>query len=214
MKRMLFPLLLLCCAALAPALSHAGRAQDRKGAAQPAPTPVKHGGKIETKYDGVARETVVELKRMQVTCELARGLESTVKGVCVSLQVSLHCPGQQLDYVRHAVLQLTFETKDWDKRHPLDQRDLTVVADGELLSLGRMRLAAQAQGVSESWTATDSKETLEARVPYEIFKKIARASRVEVSVGRTAFGLRDKNLSALRDLSDRVNPSARQAAGN
>jgi len=211
MKRLLF--LLLCCAALLPAASHASRAQDKKGA-QPAPTPVKHGGKIETKYDGVARETVVELKRMQVTCEMGKGLESTVKGVCVSLQVSLHCPGQQLDYVRHATLRLTFETKDWDMRHPLDQRDLTVVADGEVLRLGRMRLAAQAQGVSDSWSATDSKETLEAQIPYQTFRKVAQATSVEVSVGRTAFQLRDKNLSALSDLNNRVNLASRQAAGN
>lgn len=207
MKRMLF--LLLCSAALLPAATHAGHAQDAKGAP---PAPLKHGGKIETKYDGASRETVVELKRMPVTCELGKGLESTVKGVCVSLQVSLHCPGQQLDYVRHATLRLTFETKDWDQRHPLDQRELTVVADGETLRLGRMRLAAQ--GVSESWTATDSKETLEARLPYETFKKMARASSVEISVGRTAFQLRDKNVAALRDLTDRVNPTARQSAGN
>ncbi len=151
---------------------------------------------------------------MPVTCETGKGMESTVKGVCVSLQVSLHCPGQQLDYVRHAALRFTFETKDWDKRHPLDQRDLTIVADGETLRLGRMRLAGQAQGVSESWLATDSKETLEARVPYESFKKIAGAASVEVSVGRTAFGLREKNVAALRDLNGRVNLAGRQAAGN
>lgn len=212
MKRLLF--LLLCCAALLPAASHAGRAQDKKSQPAPAPTPVKHGGKIETKYDGVARETIVELKRMQVTCEMAKGLQSTIKGVCVSLQVSLHCPGQQLDYVRHATLRLTFETKDWDMRHPVEQRDLTVVADGEVLRLGRMRLSAQAQGVSDSWGATDSKETLEAQIPYQTFKKVAQASSVEVSVGRTAFALRDKNVAALRDLGDRVNLAGRQAAGN
>ncbi len=192
-------------------------AQDKP---QPAPAqkeqaaPVKHGGKIEMRYDGVARETVVALRPMSVTCGGAKGAAGITSGVCVNLAVSLHCPGQQLDYVRHATLRLTFETKDWDNRHPLDQRDLTAVADGEVLRLGRMRLAAQAQGVSESWTATDSKETLEAQIPYQTFKKIARASSVEVSVGRTAFTLRDKNVAALRDLGDRVNPAARQAAGN
>jgi hypothetical protein len=193
MKRLLF--LLLCCAALL--VAQGARAQDKKGA-----TPADHGGKIETRYDGAARETVVLLKRMPVTCEVAKGLQSTVKGVCVSLQASLHCPGTQLDYVRRATLSLTFETKDWDNRHPLEQRELTVVADGETLRLGRMRLAAQ--GVGDSWLATDSKETLEAQVSYETFRKIARASFVEISVGRTAFGLRDKNVAALRDLNSRV----------
>ncbi len=80
MKRKLF---LLCLAALSLCLSHPTRAQDNKGAA--APLPVNHGGKIETRYDGVARETVVALKRMQVTCGSAKGLQSTLKGVCVSL---------------------------------------------------------------------------------------------------------------------------------
>ena len=149
---------------------------------------------------------------MPVTCGSGKGLQSTLKGVCVSMEAVLHCPGQQLDYVRHATLRLTFETKDWDSRHPIDQRELTVVADGETMRLGRMRLASQ--GVSEGWDATDAKETLEATVAYDAFKKIAAASQVEVSVGRTAFRMRDKNVAALRDMTNRVLPSARQAAGN
>lgn len=202
MKRNLF---LLCCAALL-ACAAAGRAQDNQN------PPVKHGGKIETSYDAAGRETVVVLKRMPVSCESGKRLQNTLKGVCVSLEAVLHCPGQQLDYVRHATLRLTFETKDWDSRHPLDQRDLLVVADGETLRLGRMRLAGQAVG--EGWLAEDSKEVLEASLPYEAFGKMARASRVEITVGRTAFELREKNLAALRDLGNRVQPAGRQSGGN
>jgi hypothetical protein len=203
MKRKLFP---LCLAALLLCLAQAGRAQDKKNA------PVNHGGKIETRYDGVVRETVVALKRMPVTCQSAKGLQSSLKGVCVSLEAVLHCPGRQLDYVRNATLQLTFETKDWDRRHPLDQRDLTVVADGETIRLGRMRLASQ--GVGEGWDNTDSKEVLEADIPYDAFKKIAFATYVELSVGRTAFDLREKNLAALRDMNNRVGFNNRQSGGN
>jgi hypothetical protein len=176
---------------------------------------LEHGGKIETDYDGFAHETVVSLKRMSVTCEMAKGSESILKGVCVSLQATLHCPGKQLDYVRRATLRLTFEAKNWDARHPLAERELTAVADGETLRLGRMTLASQ--GVSESWFAEDSKETLELEIPYAAFLKLARADYAQLSVGKTTFALRDKNLAALRDMNNRVKlppAAAVQAGGN
>jgi hypothetical protein len=181
------------------------------------PMPLDHGGKIETAYDGFAHETVISLKRMRITCEMAKGAEGILKGVCVSLQASLHCPGKQLDYVRRATLRLTFETKNWDARHPLGERDLSAVADGETMRLGRMNLLGQV--VSEGWTAEqDAKETLEVEVPYEAFLKLARAAYVELSVGKTTFVLRDKNVAALRDMNNRVKlprvPSPAQAGGN
>ena len=166
------------------------------------PAPPDHGGKIESTYDGFAHETVFALRRMSVTCEAVRGLQSTLKGVCVSLQAALHCPGKQLDYVSRATLRLTFETKNWDSRHPAGQRELSAVADGETIRLGRMTLASNA--VAEGWFAEDSKETLEVSVPYEAFLKLARATYVELSVGATTFPLRDKNVAALRDLGNRV----------
>lgn len=164
--------------------------------------PLAHGGKIESAYDGFARETVVTLKRMSVTCGTAKGSVAIMKGVCVSLQASLHCPGKQLDYVRRATLRLTFEAKNWDARHPAGERDLSAVADGETVRLGRMSLLSQ--GVSESWLAEDAKETLEVSIPYEAFLKLARAEYVEFSVGKTTFALRDKNVAALRDMNNRV----------
>jgi hypothetical protein len=176
------------------------------------PLPLEHGGKIETAYDGFAHETVISLKRMSVTCGAAKGSASIMKGVCVSLQASLHCPGKQLDFVRRATLRLTFEAKNWDARHPLSERDLTAVADGETVRLGRMRLLTQ--GVSESWLAEDTKETLELSVPYEVFLKLSRAAYVELSVGKTTFALRDKNVAALRDMNNRVKlPSVPAQAG-
>lgn len=196
----------LCCVCLTLAAAvcaqEAGRGPAQASAPTPAPTPVKHGGKIESAYDGFARETVVALKRMSVTCEAARGLQGSLKGLCVSMQVSLHCPGQQLEYVRRATLRLTFEAKDWDARHPAGQRDLSAVADGETVRLGRMTLVSH--GVSESWLAEDAKETLEVSIPYETFLKLVRAEYVEMSVGKTTFPLRDKNIAALRDLNNRV----------
>ena len=214
----------LCCVLLTLA---AGVCAQGDGARRPAqassklsgePMPLDHGGKIETAYDGFAHETVIALKRMSVTCEVAKGSESIIKGVCVSLQAALHCPGKQLDYVRRATLRLTFEAKNWDARHPLGERDLSAVADGETLRLGRMSLATQ--GVSEGWLAEDTKETLEVSVPFEAFLKLARAAYVEFSVGKTTFVLRDKNVAALRDMNNRVKlprpaPGApAQAGGN
>jgi hypothetical protein len=154
----------------------------------------RHGGEIISSYDGFSHETVVTLKKMKVTCDSARG---KFKDACVSIAATLHCPGIQLDYVRYVTLQLVFETKDWDQRHPLDQRDLSVVANDETLRVGRMELLGQ-------HVNTLMTETLQIKLPYAAFKKIALAETVELQVGASRFELRDKNLAALRDLNNRV----------
>ncbi|HEX8187457.1 MAG TPA: hypothetical protein VF586_03840 [Pyrinomonadaceae bacterium] len=206
----------LCCVFLT--LAAGVRAQDG-GAPRPAsappksagePAPPKHGGKIETAYDGFAHETVVSLRRMSVTCGMAK--QSIFKGVCVSLQAALRCPGRQLEYVRRVTLRFTFEAKNWDARHPPGERDLSAVADGETIRLGRMALVSNAVG--EGWDDEDAKETLELDIPYDEFLRLTRAASVEFSVGKTAFALRDKNVAALRDLNTRVKPAPAQAGGN
>lgn len=166
------------------------------------PGVLDHGGKIETKYDGFNHETVVTLKKMRITCGAAKGIQSVLKDTCVSFVASLHCPGKQLDYVRYAKLQLIVETKDWDRRHPPDERDLIVVADGERLRLGTMGLLKQ--DVNSSQLIDVMKEVLEVSLPYQAFNKIARSQVVEMKVGNTMFELKEKNVAALRDLSNRV----------
>jgi|GEM_PF-492134 len=197
------------CLTLAAAVcaQEGGRRPVRDTALGTGEVPLKHDGKIEMSYDGFENETVVALKRMVVTCEGVRGLQSTLKGVCVSLQASLHCPGKQLDFVRRATIRLTFESKDWDNRHAANERELSAVADGQTVRLGRMKLVSH--GVSESWLAEDTKETLEVSVPYESFLKLARAAYVELSVGKTTFAMREKNIAALRDMNNRVKVSPR-----
>jgi hypothetical protein len=153
-----------------------------------------HGGKIESKYDGFKNETILTLNKMRITCGSTKG---NFKDACVSFVASLHCPGIQLDYVRYANLQLIFQTKDWDQRHPLNQRQLSVVTDGETLRLGQMKLVSQS-------VDTLMTEVLEVAVPYAVFTKIARAQVVEMKVGNTEFELRQQNLAALRDLNNRV----------
>jgi len=159
-----------------------------------------HGGKIEAKYDGFSHETVITLKKMRVSCDIAKGLQT--KGVCVSVSAALHAPGKQLDYVRHATVQVIFETKNWDQRHPLTERELSVVADGETIRLGTMGLVKQDMGNDRLLDVM--KEVLEVSVPYAIFNKIARAELVEMRVGNSEFTLQEKNVAALRDLNNRV----------
>ena len=164
---------------------------------KPQDQPVKHGGKIETKYDGVNYETVMRLQKMKVSCD---GFKDKFKDACVSMEVSLHFPGTQLNYVRYVTLQVTFENKDWVHFHPPDQRDLVVVIDTETLKLGTMAPVMKNQ--AGTW---DTKvETLELKIPYATFKKIASSQTAEVQVGRSRFSLREKNLLALRDLNSRV----------
>ena len=153
-----------------------------------------HGGKIETKYDGLSHEMVSTLRKMKVTCA---GAKNMLKDACVSVSASLHCPGTQRNYVRYAKLQLIFETKDWDQRHALEERDLVVVVDTTTLRLGRMRLVSQNIG-------TVNIEILEATISYDAFKKIVSGQVVEMAVGKSRFELRQKNLEALRDLNNRV----------
>jgi hypothetical protein len=208
----------LCC--VAATLAAGVCAQE--GARRPAspklsgePLPLEHGGKIEAAYDGFAHETAISLKRMSVTCEAASLSGAVIKGLCVTMRAALHCPGKQLDYVRQATLYFTFEAKNWDSRHPPNERNLSAVADGETMRLGRMSLVSQ--DVGDGWAADDMKETLEVSVPYETFRKLSGAAYVEFSVGRTTFALRDKNVAALRDMNNRVKlPSAApaQAGGN
>ena len=188
-------LVLACSLALVHPTAILSQVQSSTLAAQ---KPINHGGKIESKYDGFNYETVVRLQKMKVSCDGVR--DNFMKDGCVSIDVSLHCPGVQLNYVRNVTLQIMFENKDWVHIHPLDQRDLSVVIDQETLKLGRMRLANEA--VPGKW---DTKlEVLEATIPYAVFKKIAMSRWVEMRVGQGAFELREKNRLALRDLDSRV----------
>jgi len=159
--------------------------------------PVDHGGKIETKYDGFNYETVVRLQKMKVSSD---GLKDKFNDSCVSIEVSLHCPGTQLSYVRYVTLRVVFENKDWVHFHAPDQRDLSIVADTETLKLGRMTPVSKSQ--PGTW---DTKvETLEAKIPYAAFKKVALSNSVEIQVGSSAVELREKNRAALKDLNNRV----------
>jgi len=194
-------LLLLLSASVLPKSLNPALAKS-PSVSEPISSTPDHGGKIETKYDGFNHETVVMLKKMRITCGGAKGLQSTLEQSCVSLVASLHCPGKQLDYVRYAKLQLIFETKDWDKRHPLDERELFVVADGQRLKLGRMGLAMQ--DVASDRGIDVMKEVLEVSIPYQTFEKIAGAKAVEIRVGKSLFALQQKNLDALGDLNIRV----------
>lgn len=173
---------------------------------QSPPEPIKHGGKIETKYDGFNYETVMRLRKMKVNCD---GLKNTFKDACVSIEVALHCPGTQVNYVRHVTLQVVFENKDWVHLHPPDQRDLTIVTDTETLRLGRMTPAnANRPGDWETKI-----EILEAQIPYAQFKKMALSQSVEIQVGNGAgVELREKNRAALKDLNSRVIAPATNAS--
>lgn len=158
--------------------------------------PVNHGGKIETKYDGFNHETIVRLQKMKVSCD---GFKDKFKDACVSIEVALHCPGIQINYVREVTLRVVFENQDWVHLHPPDQRNLSVVIDTETLRLGTMAPVSAKVG-----TWHNKIETLEARIPYAAFKKLAMSRMAAIQVGQDSVELRDKNIAALKDLSNRV----------
>jgi len=160
---------------------------------------VKHGGKIESKYDGFTHETLMRLRKMKVECSAFRD-SFDYKNYCVSVDVTLHCPGVQLDFVRDVSLQVIFDTKDWGLRHSVDQRDLSVVVDGETFRLGKMQLITH----KDEPMRENMVEILEATVPYKVFKKMARGETVQVQVGNSSVEFRGKNILAFRDLDSRV----------
>jgi hypothetical protein len=195
-RKLVFCLLVAVCLHISASST---RAQEKSN---PVPLPIEHGGKIESKYDGFSYETVILLKKMGITCTDVTGERKRFKNLCVSVAASLHCPGKQLDFVRYVKLQLVFEANDWDARHPLGKRDLTVVADGRTMRLGTMQLVNV--GVGNGWLDERMREVFEVSINHETFERIARAQFVEMSVGDTSFELREKNVAALRDLNHRV----------
>ena len=191
MKRIL---IVLSCAAVLVFQPAAAKSQTQT-------QPVKHGGKIETRYDGFNYETVMRLRKMKVNCD---GFKDKFKDACVSIEVLLHCPGTQVNYVRDVTLQVVFENKDWVHFHAPDQRDLAILTDTETLRLGRMTPVRKDQ--PGTW---DTKlEVLEAKMPYAMFKKIATSQSVEIQVGHDTLELRANNIAALKDLDSRVLVSA------
>lgn len=200
MRKLIF--VLSCCFVLTHPTAILSQVQSPAAATQKR---ITHDGKIEAKYDGFNYETVLRLRKMKVTCD---GFKDKFKDACVSMEVSLHCPGTQLNYVRNVTLRIFFENKDWVHIHPPDQRDLSAVIETETLKLGRMQRANNA--TPGRW---DTKvETLELAIPYAAFKKIASSSTVEMRVGPSVFELREKNLLALRDLGSRVIESGTTSA--
>ena len=186
-------LLVLSCAAVLVFQPAGAKPQSPQSPSQPA----KHGGKIETKYDGFNYETVMRLRKMKVNCD---GFKDQFKDACVSIEVMLHCPGTQVNYVKQVTLQVVFENKDWVHFHAPDQRDLTLVTDTETLRIGRM--SPVSKDTPGTW---DTKiEILEAKMPYAVFKKMATSQSVGIQVGRDAVELREKNIAALKDLNSRV----------
>jgi hypothetical protein len=162
----------------------------------------KHGGKIESRYDGFNYETLARLRKMKVSCDGVGDM--FMKDACISIDVTLHFPGSQFNYVRNVTLQVVFENKDWVRIHPLEQRDLSISTESQTFRFGRMQLITNKQ--PGTW---DSKiEVLEATIPYDTFRKIAQATQVEIKIGPGAVALRDNNIAALRDLNSRVIPSS------
>jgi len=162
-----------------------------------AQSPVKHGGKIESKYDGFTYETLMRLQKMKVSCD---GIKDKFTDACVSIEVTLHMPGMQLNYVRNVTLQVVFEHQDWVRMHPPEERNLSISTYDQTFRLGRMELITNKK--AGTW---DTKiERLQATIPYETFKQIIQSDTIEIQVGKDAVMLREKNIAALRDLNNRA----------
>jgi hypothetical protein len=175
-------------------------------AAVRAQSPAKHGGKIESKYDGFTYETIMRLQKMKVSCD---GIKDKFTDGCVSIEVALHMPGMQLNYVRTVTLMVIFENQDWVRGHPLEQRNLSISTYDKTYRLGRMELITN----NKPGTWDTKIERLQATIPYDTFKKIIESDTIEIQVGNGAVMLREKNIAALRDLNNRVLTPANSTTG-
>ena len=76
---------------------------------------------------------------------------------------------------------------------------LVLTVDGEILSLGAMPSVKE---VVTGYSLTT--QGLLLPIPYETFRKIANAKKVDVKLGPLKFSLTDQNLQDFRDLLGRI----------
>lgn len=78
-------------------------------------------------------------------------------------------------------------------------RDLTLLVDGERLSLGTTGHQGEPGSyLGSSWV----REAMFVQLPYGVFNKIANAKAVEVQLGSFEFALTERHLEGLRRLMD------------
>jgi hypothetical protein len=79
------------------------------------------------------------------------------------------------------------------------ERTLVLILDGETLNLGPM------PSVKEVMTGYSlATQGLMLPMPYETFRKVANAKKVEVHLGPLTFNLTERNLQDFRDLQGRI----------
>ena len=91
------------------------------------------------------------------------------------------------------IMRITPEEKI--KSAPL--RNLTLIADGEMMNLGVMETASQQTNMDLRL------ETLQLSIPYESFLKISNGKRVEAKLGSAKFALTENNLSFMRQFAEK-----------
>ena len=149
---------------------------------------VTRPGKIASYYNAAQDKTTVVLGFSDVGGEAGCGLYISANASYPGKSVV--SPGE----VKLTIMRITPEEKI--KTAPL--RDLTLIADGQLMNLGLMETASQQTMMDLRW------ETLQITVPYGSLVKMANAKTVEGKLGAAKFSLTENNLNFMRQFADRL----------
>jgi hypothetical protein len=161
----------------------------------------KHRGKIQATYDPAQDRTVVAFQPYVVTANFHDRNES------IAITAGFIHPGQALasrpQFIEFGVLSQSRGGWQFEKEN---ERELTLVIDGETIKLGAMKLVT-ARRFELGRGALFYREDLAFTLPYESFVKMANAKKVAVKVGKTGLKLANEHLEVMRDLMSRAETS-------
>jgi hypothetical protein len=168
-------------------------------------------GRIKTVYDKAKDETTMVLAPMTVsevpgTIEAsfpAEGATRKLPSATLQMVAYFSFHGKTLVTPRYVVVGF-LSLSQGEYKYASD-RELTVTADGSPLDLGEMKVAdRRVDSGIQLGNVTFYRETLELPMKYEEFLRIAKAAKVSVRLGKTAFDLSADQREALRAIANRM----------
>jgi glycerophosphoryl diester phosphodiesterase len=157
---------------------------------------LKHGAKIETKYDGFKGVTVVKLHKMKVNCGKMLSDNEDFRELCVSFEAAITYPGKQFEVPRSVKLTLILESKNWQTK--FQDRNLSIALDDTQVHIGKMAIVSAL--IDEAKVIDTMKHVYDIDFPHNLLTQMATSKNVALRLGDFSFNLTEKNLSAIYDL--------------
>lgn len=170
--------------------------------AKASPTPVvRQVGNVKLSYYENDNFTIASLKPM-----LLSGMEPSKLEFDAIASFDGKTPTQEPRDVGIGIRSVS--KKEWFK----DNRELTLVLDGERLPLGTMKRVRNActKIPPSGYGCSESDEKLDINMPYQTFLRIVEAKKVSGEVGVRKFALKDSDLEMMREFVKQIAPQAIQ----